>query len=310
MRCMVTGGSGFIGGHLARRLAADGHEVHAVARFSSGRRHNLPPAVRLHEAGLNSPALQDAFAEARPEIVFHLAAQASLRRSVEDPVSDAEQNVLGTVRLLECARAAGVGKVVYASSGGTCYGQPERLPAEEDALPSPLSPYGVSKYAGEKYVEMYGRLHGMRWTALRFANVYGPGQDPRGNTMVISIFCRMMLQGERPRIYGDGSKTRDYVYVDDAVDALTLAMDRGDGRAYNVGAGRPISDRELFEAVRDALGADIEPIYEEWRAGDVMHIYLDTARIKNELGWTPKTPFAEGVRRAVEQFRADWAGTG
>lgn len=308
MRCMVTGGTGFIGAHLVRRLVADGHEVHAVGSASADKLACLPPAARFHSADLNAPSLEDAFVQARPEIVFHLAAQVNLRRSVQDPADDAEQNVLGTIRLLECARSAGTGKVVYASSGGTCYGDPERLPADEDVPGRPLSPYGVSKFAGEKYVEMYGRLHGLRWTALRFANVFGPGQDPHGETMVVAIFNRMLHQGERPRIFGDGSKTRDYVYVDDAVDAFVAAMHGGDGQAYNVGAGRPISDREVFEAVREATGTDIEPLYEPSRPGDVMHIYLDVSRIKRDLGWTPKTDFAEGVRRTVEQWRADHCG--
>lgn len=303
MRCMVTGGAGFIGGCLARRLAGEGHEVHVVDNLSTGRRENVPDGARLHVVDLNDPALGAAFEEAAPEIVFHLAAQVNVRRSVEDPAFDAMQNVLGTARVVECARAAGADKVVYASSGGACYGQPERLPANEDTPVRPLCPYGASKFAGEKYVELFGRLHGGRWTVLRFANVYGPGQDPHGEAGVVAIFADMMSRGERPRIFGDGSKTRDYVYVEDVVEANVLAMEKGDGQAYNVGTGLPTSDQEVFEAVRDAAGCDMKPTYEDFRTGEVMHIRLDVSRIARDLGWAPKTAFEEGVRRTVEAGR-------
>lgn len=303
MRCMVTGGAGFIGGHLAERLVAEGHEVSVVDNLSTGRRDNAPDAAKLHEMDINAPALSGVFEEARPEIVFHQAAQVNVRKSVEDPAFDARQNILGSINLLECAKASGVRKIVYASSGGACYGEPETLPADEDTPIRPLCQYGASKYTVEKYVELYGRLYGLDYTVLRYANVYGPRQDPHGEAGVVAIFSELLLQGNRPRIFGDGTKTRDYVFVKDVVEANILSMDKGSGGVYNVGTGQRTTDTDIYEAVRAATGARAEAIYEDFRPGEVKHICLDNARIRRELGWAPTVGFAQGVEEAVAFYR-------
>nr|HRU07492.1 NAD-dependent epimerase/dehydratase family protein [Candidatus Brocadiia bacterium] len=245
MRCLVTGGAGFIGSNIARRLLALGHTVHIVDNLSTGKTSNIPPAALFDNLDINAPELRDVIALAKPDVIFHEAAQVNVRKSVEDPAYDARQNVLGSINLLEAARAAKVAKIIYASSGGACYGEPARLPATEDTPVNPLCPYGASKYCVEKYVELYGRLHGQRYTILRYANVYGPGQDPHGEAGVVAIFCEALLQGKQPRIFGDGTKTRDYVYIDDVVQANILAMTAGDGRAYNVGSGVRTTDTQV-----------------------------------------------------------------
>ena len=303
MRCLVTGGAGFIGGHIAERLVAEGHEVSVVDNLSTGKVGNVPDGAELFEMSLNDAALADVFQKTRPERVFHLAAQVNVRRSVEDPAYDAEQNILGSARLLEAARACGIGKFIYTSSGGACYGEPENIPAPEDTPIRPLCPYGLSKYCVEQYVKLYGRLHGMRNTTLRYANVYGPRQDPHGEAGVVAIFSETMLRGETPRIFGDGTKTRDYVYVADVVEANLLAIEKGDGGSYNVGTGRQITDRQIYENIRDAIGCDIPVIYEDFRPGEVMHIALDNSLIRRELGWSPQVTFEEGIRRAVAYYR-------
>ena len=303
MRCLVTGGAGFIGGHLAERLVADGHEVCVVDNLSTGVRENVPEGAELFEIGLNDPGLAEAFEKAHPEFVFHLAAQVNVRRSVDDPAYDAEQNILGSARLLECCRSTGIEKFIYTSSGGACYGEPETIPAPEDTPVRPLCPYGLSKYCVEQYVNLYGRLHGMRHTTLRYANVYGPRQDPHGEAGVVAIFSETMLRGEQPRIFGDGAKTRDYVYVEDVVEANLLAVEKGDGGSYNVGTGRQITDQQVYEGVRDAVGCDIPVIYEDFRPGEVMRIALDIGLIQREFGWSPEVDFEEGIPRAVAYYR-------
>ena len=303
MRCLVTGGAGFIGGHIAERLLTEGHEVAIVDNLSTGNRANAPEAARFVEMDLNDPALPDLIADVGPHFIFHLAAQVNVRRSVEDPAFDAQQNILGSIRLLESARKAGIEKIVYTSSGGACYGEPEDIPAAEDTPVNPLCPYGASKYTVEQYVKLYGRLHGLRNTTLRYANVYGPRQDPHGEAGVVAIFSETMLRGETPRIFGDGTKTRDYVYVADVVEANLLAIEKGDGGSYNVGTGRQITDRQIYENIRDAIGCDIPVIYEDFRPGEVMHIALDNSLIRRELGWSPQVTFEEGIRRAVAYYR-------
>ena len=212
--------------------------------------------------------------------------------------------MVGSVRLFQAAAAHGCGKVIYASSGGACYGDPPKLPAREDTPVRPLCPYGVSKYAAEKYLQLYGALNGLRFTVLRYANVYGPRQDSHGEAGVVAIFSELLLEGKAPTIFGDGTKTRDYVFVSDIVQANVLALDRGDGGVYNVGAGREVSDDEIFAAVRDAVGVKIEPVHSEFRAGEVRRIALDASRIRDEFGWRPRVALEQGVPKAVEFYRA------
>jgi len=304
MRILVTGGAGFIGSHVADRYIELGHEVAVLDDLSSGKRENVNPRAKLFRMSLLDERLAGAFDEFRPEAVSHHAAQVNVRRSVDAPELDTTVNVVGSVRLFQAAAAHGCGKVIYASSGGACYGDPPKLPAREDTPVRPLCPYGVSKYAAEKYLQLYGALNGLRFTVLRYANVYGPRQDSHGEAGVVAIFSELLLEGKAPTIFGDGTKTRDYVFVSDIVQANVLALDRGDGGVYNVGAGREVSDDEIFAAVRDAVGVKIEPVHSEFRAGEVRRIALDASRIRDEFGWRPRVALEQGVPKAVEFYRA------
>jgi UDP-glucose 4-epimerase len=301
VKILVTGGAGFIGSHVVDAYVAEGHEVTVVDALFRESEENLNPGAVFHRANLcDAAALRAVFERERPEWVNHHAAHVDVRRAVEDPAHDARQNILGTVNLLEHCREFGVGKVIFISSGGAAYGEPESLPVREDHPVRPLSPYGLSKYVGEKYVELYARLHGLDYTILRYPNVYGPRQDPAGEAGVVAIFTERIRAGRRPTIFGDGTKTRDYVFVGDLVRAnLLVTGDAGRREAFNLGWSAEVTDREVFEAVRDALGADMEPIYGERRPGEVERICLDASKAEKELGWRPEVSFREGVRRTV-----------
>lgn len=303
MKILVTGGAGFIASHVVDRYIANGHAVAVLDNLSTGSRANVNPKATFFEVGLLDEGLDDVFEKFKPEAVSHHAAQVNVRKSVDDPAYDAQVNVLGSIRLYDAAVRHGCRKVIYASSGGACYGEPETLPAPEETPVRPLCPYGASKYTAEVYLGVYARLYGLAYTVLRYANVYGPRQDPHGEAGVVAIFSEMMIQGRRPSIFGDGSKTRDYVYVEDIAEANVLALNGGDGGVYNVGAGRQITDNEIFTAIRDAVGVDITPIYSDFRKGEVAHIALDASRIKRELGWTAKVPLEAGIPKAVAFYR-------
>jgi UDP-glucose 4-epimerase len=304
MRILVTGGAGFIGSHVADRFIELGHEVAVLDDFSSGKPENVNPRAKLFRMSLLDERLAGVFDEFRPEVVSHHAAQVNVRRSVDAPEFDATVNVVGSVRLFQAAATRGCGKVIYASSGGACYGDPPSLPAREDTPVRPLCPYGVSKYAAEKYLQLYGALNGLRFTVLRYANVYGPRQDPHGEAGVVAIFSELLLEGKTPTIFGDGSKTRDYVFVSDIVQANVLALEAGNGGTYNVGTGREVSDDQIFAAVRDAVGVKIEPVHSEFRKGEVQRVALDASHIRAELGWRPRLTIEQGIPKAVEFYRA------
>ncbi len=303
MRILVTGGAGFIGSHVADRYVALGHEVAVLDNLSTGQRANLNPKCRFYEMSLMDPRLEETVLQFAPEVISHHAAQVNVRRSVEDPVFDAEMNVLGSIRLFQAAAKAHCGKLIYISSGGACYGDPERIPANEETPVRPLCPYGASKYAAEKYLELFGSLYGMRTTILRYANVYGPRQDPHGEAGVVAVFSQLLLAGRSPQIFGDGSKTRDYVFVQDIVEANALALAGGDGRIYNVGTGRQVTDDEVYRTIRDALAAKAEAVHTDFRKGEVRHIALDASRLRRELGWKPMVSFEEGMAKTAAWYR-------
>ena len=311
MRTLVTGGAGFIGSTLVDRLLAEGHEVTVVDDLSRGRLENLESArgagdrFVFHQLGLTSPAIGDLVAEARPEVIFHLAAQIDVRLSVEDPVHDAQVNVVGTVRLAEAARRAGVRRIVFTSSGGSIYGPVTELPVAESQPVDPLSPYAAGKVAGEIYLEMFSRLYGIEWAGVAPANVYGPRQDPHGEAGVVAIFSQRLLAGQPTRVFGDGGNTRDYVFVDDVVDAFVRAarVPEAAGLRFNVGTGVETSDRGLHTLVAQAAGAADDPEYAPARLGDVARSALDAFRAAEVLGWEPKVPISEGVARTVDYFR-------
>ena len=311
MRALVTGAAGFIGSTLVDRLLGDGHSVVGVDDLSTGRLANLHSArgaagFEFVQADIVTADLIPLLADTGPEVVFHLAAQIDVRRSVTDPESDATVNVLGTVRLAEAARRAGVRKVVHTSSGGSIYGVPADYPTDESAPPDPASPYAAGKLAGEVYLNTFRHLYGMDCSHIAPANVYGPRQDPHGEAGVVAIFVRAMLAGEQTRVFGDGSNTRDYVFVDDVVDAFVRASGAaGGGQRFTIGTGAETTDRELHTVVAAAVGAPDEPAFEPARLGDLARSCLDPGKADAVLGWRPQVSLREGVRRTVEYFRSN-----
>jgi len=311
-RMLVTGGAGFIGSTLVDRLLAEGHEVDVVDDLSAGSLANLADArsaggsFRFHHLDICDEGFMEVVDHRRPEVIFHLAAQVSIPVSVERPIFDAAVNVLGTVRVLEAARATKARKVVYAASGGTLYGEPDPsdLPVPEHAPHGPLSPYGVSKKAGIDYMVAYRALHCSEFTALALSNVYGPRQDPDGEAGVVAIFTSKLLAGETCVINGDGGHTRDYVYVDDVVDAFARAAKRGGGLVLNIGTGVETSNAELYAFAAAAVGTSARPRHGPERAGDVRRSALDPDRAGIHLGWKPWTTVREGVERLVAAQRA------
>ena len=305
MRILVTGGAGFIGSHVTDRFVALGHEVAVLDNLSTGRREFVNPKARLFVTDLTDAAgLERAVAEFRPEVVDHHAAQIDVRHSVTDPVHDARTNILGGIELLQACRRHGVRKVVYASTGGALYGEGRVLPATEDHPVNPEAPYGASKHTLEHYLYIWRLLHGLDYTVLRYPNVYGPRQNPHGEAGVNAIFIGLMLRGERPRIFGTGEQVRDYLYVEDVVEANARALDRGGGEIVNLGTGIGTSVNDIFRELKAILGFAGEPLYEAARPGEVQKIYLDAARAERVLGWVPTTRFRAGLEKTVAWSRA------
>jgi UDP-glucose 4-epimerase len=307
VKALVTGGAGFIGSNLVDALLARGDEVAIVDDLSTGRRENLTGALAAG-ATLWDVDICDAEHLAvpmhghSPDVVFHLAAQIDVRRSVADPVADARVNVEGTINVLAAAHAAGARRVVYSSTGGAIYGEAEVVPTSEEAPIRPLSPYGQAKYAAEGYCALFAALHGLPTISLRYANVYGPRQDPLGEGGVIAIFCGRLLTGGPPTVYGDGHQTRDYLYVGDVVQANLLAASSGLTGSYNVGTGIETSVLDLVRAFRElGGGAVFEPNHAPPRAGEVLRSCLDATRARFELGWEPQVDLAAGLRLTLAQ---------
>lgn len=300
MRALVTGGAGFIGSHLVDRMVAEGHDVLVVDDLSTGRREQVADGCRFDQLDITSPELIPLTESFRPEVVLHLAAQMDVRKSVADPLHDTRTNVLGTVNVVTAAARAGVRKVVFASSGGTVYGEPEALPVREDAPVRPASPYGAAKVAGETYTAAFGRLHGFSWTSLRLGNVYGPRQDPHGEAGVVAIFGRAMLEGRQTLVFGDGTSSRDYVHVDDVVEAFRQCLDsRTNGGIHNVGTGRSTSVRELHSVLAKLCGAADAPEHRDPRLGELQHIALDPRSLQTATGWVPEVPLEAGLEQTV-----------
>jgi UDP-glucose 4-epimerase len=292
VRAIVTGGAGFIGSHVVDALIAQGAEVAVVDSLVHGKEENVAAGVDLHVRDIREP-LDEIFDAVRPEAVFHLAAQADVRVSVERPVEDAEVNVLGTVRVLEAARGHGA-QVVFASTGGAIYGECVE-PAREDSECEPLSPYGTAKLAAEEYLRSYNRLYGTRHIALRYGNVYGPRQDPHGEAGVVAIFLGSLSRGEQARIFGDGGQTRDYVYAGDVARA-TVSTIGNDGGVFNVGTGRETSVTELYELCARVAGSDIAAEHAPERLGELRRSFLDTTRAAESLGFTAMVDLEDGLR--------------
>ncbi len=303
MKVMVTGGAGFIGSNLVDRLIGEGHQVVVVDDLSTGRRENLHPDVTFYQRDIRDEALEEIFAGEGIEAIFHLAAQMDVRKSVSDPVYDARVNILGTINLIESGLKHGLKKFVYASTGGAVYGEPQFMPVTEDHPINPDCQYGISKHTVEHYLYVYHRLQGLNWTALRYPNVFGPRQNPHGEAGVVAIFIQLLSAGRQCTIFGDGSKTRDYVFIDDVVQANIVALERGDNACYNLGWGTQVSDFTIFDTVRRALDLTVEPRYEDVRAGEIFHICLEAGKIREQLGWEPAVTLEEGVARTIEWYR-------
>jgi UDP-glucose 4-epimerase len=281
VRAVVTGGAGFIGSHVVDALLARGDEVHVLDNLATGKRANVADGAQLHEGDIRSNCAE-LFDEVRPELCFHYAAQADVRVSVDRPDYDADVNVLGTVRVLEAARRHGT-RILFASTGGAIYGETDE-PASEDAPRRPVAPYGTAKLAGEEYIQTYNRLYGGAHVVVRYGNVYGPRQDPHGEAGVVAIFMSRLRARERPRIFGDGTQTRDYVFVTDAVEAA-LAASRADGGTFNIATGRETSVVELLERIQGVAGTQIEPEFTAPRPGELQRSVLDVSHAEATLGW-------------------------
>jgi UDP-glucose 4-epimerase len=312
VKALVTGGAGFIGSTLVDRLLAEDHTVDVVDDLSTGSLANLAEArtrsgrsFTFHQLDIRSTDLTALVSRRRPDVVYHLAAQADVRVSVADPVLDADINIVGSLRVLEACRAAEVTKVVFSSSGGTIYGDvaPSDLPIRESHPQRPLSPYGVAKKAVIDYLVAYRELHNLEFSALAFANVYGPRQDPAGEAGVVAIFAGRLLAGEACTVYGDGGQTRDFVYGDAVVDALARAATRGGGLLLNVGTGVETSVNELYGAMAAAAGVTVPPVFAPARAGELRRSVLDPSRAGIHLGWKPWTSLVEGTGATLDWFR-------
>jgi UDP-glucose 4-epimerase len=312
MRTLVTGGAGFIGSTLVDRLLVEGHEVDVIDDFSTGSLSNLSDArgsagraLTIHHLDITAPAVIELMARRRPELVFHLAAQADVRVSVARPAFDAEVNIVGSLNVLEGARQAETERVVFAASGGTLYGEPsaEDLPVREAHPHQPLSPYGVAKKAVLDYLVAYRELHALEFSALALANVYGPRQDPHGEAGVVAIFAQRLLAGEPVTVFGDGEQTRDFVYVDDVVDAFVRAATRGGGLICNIGTGQETSVNQLFRTMAEQAGVDATPVVSPLRPGELLRSSLDIERAAIQLGWRPWTTLADGSRAVLEFVR-------
>jgi len=304
MRVLVTGGAGFIGSHLTDALVARGDAVEVVDDMSAGRPARVPEQAVVHKARVTDDvALTALAADFAPNVICHLAGQIDVRKSVKHPAEDAQVNIIGTLNVLEAARAVGA-RVLLASTGAVIYGRDAPIPSMEDVLPLPESPYGVAKDSAEQYVLLYNRLHGTNHAVLRFANVYGPRQDPDGLAGVVAIFCARALAGEQPVIYGDGRQTRDYVYVADAVAAFLSAADRARPGTWNIGTGVEVSVLELTRVISRVAGYEVEPVFAPARPGELLRGALAPKRAKRDLGWTPATALEEGIRRVYRWIEA------
>jgi len=303
MKILVTGGAGFIGSHVVDAYVAAGHEVVVVDDLSTGKRENLNPKATFHQLDIQDAKVIDLIRDERPAVVNLHAAQMDVRRSVADPVFDARVNVVGLIQCLEGARKANVRRVIFVSSGGAAYGEQEAFPAPETHPTNPVSPYGVSKRAGELYAFFYRAEYQLPFFALRYANVYGPRQDPHGEAGVVAIFAGKMLRGEPITVNGDGKQTRDYVFVGDVVQANLAALEREPCGAVNIGTGIETDVNRLAELLLQAAGSKSDVKHGPAKQGEQRRSVIDCGKAAERLGWRPSVPLAEGLRRTVDWFR-------
>lgn len=303
MKVLVTGGAGFIGSHLVDRLVLEGHEAVVVDNLATGKRRNINRAARFYKMDIQSWRLERVFRNERPNVVMHLAAQMDVRKSVEDPMFDAQVNVLGTLNVLQQAVKNGVRKVIFSSSGGAIYGEQETYPAPETHVTKPLSPYGLSKLCGEQYLSYFQRVSGLQAVSLRYANVYGPRQDPEGEAGVVAIFIQKMLNNEQAVINGNGRQTRDFVFVDDVVEANLAMMGQETQGTYNVGTSVETSINDLFRILVQHTGSNSKGVHGPAKKGEQARSVIDSTKLRHEVSWEPKADLSEGLKKTVEYFR-------
>jgi UDP-glucose 4-epimerase len=304
MKILVTGGAGFIGSHVVDMLIDAGHEVVVVDNLATGRKSNLNPKAKFYQMDIRSIDMEKVFETERPEVVDHHAAQMDVRRSVADPIYDADINIIGGLNLLNLSVKYGVRKFIHISSGGAVYGEPVYLPCDEGHPVQPLCPYGATKYMLELYLYMYKEVHGLDYSVLRYPNVYGPRQDPMGEAGVVAIFVGQMLKSRPLTIFGTGEQVRDYVFVKDCARANLMLLENGSGRVYNLGYGIGTTVNQIYQGLKDVTGYPLPANYGPARAGETFQIYLDASRARQDLGWEPTVPLDEGLRQTVEYFQA------
>ncbi|HAV43633.1 TPA: UDP-glucose 4-epimerase [bacterium] len=302
MNVLVTGGAGFIGSNLVDAYLGRGDDVVIVDDLSSGKKENINPKAKFYHLDIQDPGIEEIFKEHKIDLVNHHAAQIDVRKSVVDPILDARINIIGLLNILQNCIQYGTKKVIFASSGGVVYGEPEILPAREDYPLIPLSPYGVTKLTTEKYLYYYHNTYGLDYTILRYGNVYGPRQDPYGEAGVIAIFINKLLKRETPTIYGDGEQVRDYIYVGDVVKANLLVSAEGSTEAFNIGTGIPTSVNKLLKKVQGVMDCYLDPIYGPKRPGEIYRSYLECQKAKEYLGWTAEVGLEEGLKKTLEFF--------
>jgi len=305
-KILVSGGVGFIGSHLVDRLIKEGCQVVVIDNLSTGKKENLNPKAKFYKIDICSPKIVEIFKKEKPWAVFHYAAQVNVRKSVEDPIRDAKINILGSLNVLENCCRFGTKKFVFASSGGAIYGDTDFIPTPETHPVRPESPYGMAKLLIEQYLEFYKKTYGLDYISLRYANIYGPRQNSKGEAGVVAIFIDKLLHGKGPTIFGDGTQTRDYVYVDDAVEAAlkTLVWEGGSDPIFNVGTGIETSVNALYHLISQKIGKNIKPNFISERAGDLKRSCLASFKIKKELNWQPKYTLEEGLDATIKWFRA------